>query len=514
MVGGIRLAFCPCAASPPVIPGLDFPGDGILTFRGNATSTCNYPALYGTGTGNAPCYTTPVVFVVGSNGVTQNLVSNVVSESTNPFTVTQNLGAYNSGVAINIYTCSGLFENVDRPKSLPDQEVLIIDAFNPSIYFGQQWYDYPCGSTFIISTSITTDIYTTDTNNISLSSSFTWLGVAQRDLPGIRVQRATGVTAKWLVSVNAGNVRLFREDGTDSYQTSGTLNQVVANINSVLAGKIVARVSGWGGYPSFGETNGNVAAGKSEYDYLFTKNDPSTMLKDLGPTYIQANFCNDPLAPVGFTNSTRIPVYRRGDILPPRGVVFLAYGTGYLMNSLYATRPELKEYPNTEEGALAFITEQVYAKTQTVSWGDNVFNNGWQSVLQQINGPVNQTRYNPGTREIITNIAPSLGYDGSTYTYNIATVSLLGTCPTEPFPNPDNCPPIDPGSICVPDAECFTNLACIFTGCYSAGLLPCSFTPESCTAYYEVVLPGSSISLTTLSYIPLTYTTSFSVYIS
>jgi hypothetical protein len=284
-----------------------------------------------------------------------------------------------------------------------------------------------------------------------------------------------------------------------------------------LAGKIRARVSGFSGYPSMGETTGDIDAGKNEWHYLFTKNDPSTMLKDLGPTYIQATFCNDSLAPFSWGNSTRLAVYRRGELLPPRGIVFLQHGSnGYLMNTLYADRPELKEYPNTTEGALSFITDTTYAKTQTLSWiGDPI--NGWQYVLNQLNTVSNHTKYNPGTREVVTNYATGFGWS-ETYTYQIYNIEFFGVCSAYTFP-PGDCP--EPGGICVPDQQCFCCLSCVNSGCYNLVgypenpfAYPCGTVIEPCTAVYELLVPGEVVTITPPQYIEYRDTTSFSIKIS
>ena len=522
MVGAIRIPYCPCAASPPIIVGPDFTGDATVTFTGQATESCNYPVLYDIGTVSAPCYSYPFVLVAQQNGLSRNLTLETTSVSTTPFTVTSNPTAYIDGVSVKSYSCIASFENLDEEDDA-DEEHEIIEGV--SDVNDPPWSGVPCGEPLPTVDLRTYVSKASKTETLYFPVDFSWLGVAQRDLPGIRVQRATGVTSRWLVKVDSGVVLIYREDGTDSYETSGTLNQVVANINSALSGKITARVCGWGGYPSFGETNGNVASGKSEYDYLFTKNDPSTMLKDLGPTYIQATFCNDTLAPAGWTNSTRLPVYFRGDTLPPRGVVSLTMGGPgefYLMNSLYATRPELKQYENTEEGAFSFITEAVYSKTQTATWGSvnplgPSFDGSWLTLLDQIDTLSNQTRYNPGTTTIVTNIAPYLGYNGDTITSQLVNIVLLGTCPIQPFPNPDNCPDVT-GNICVPDQQCFCCLYCPPSGCYTPSgetpFYPCSFVGEPCTAYYETVENGDLLSITPPTYVPYTQTASSSIRIS
>jgi hypothetical protein len=511
MVGGIRLAYCPCGtgSTPPIVEGPAFEGDAALTFNGSGTQSLNFAPLYATGTTSAPCYSYPVIYIVQESGVRCNLVSNVTAVSTVPYAIT-NSGSYNAGVSVKTYGCVAKFENVDQRDS-DDYETTFVEGVRVD-GMGDPW-DAPCGTP--PSVGFTTYISQLRTTDVYFSSSFSWLGVAQRDLPGIRLERLSGVTAKWLVTVDAGTVRVYREDGTDSYQTSGSLSAVAANINSALAGKIRARASGFSGYPSMGETTGDIAAGKNEWHYLFTKDDPSTMLKDLGPTYIQATFCNDPLAPFGWGNSTRLAVYRREELLPPRGVVFLQHGSGvgYLMNSLYADRPELKQYPNTKEGALSFIKETTYAKTQTLSWanyGDSI--SGWQQVLNQINSVTNQTKYSPGTRTYITNYATDFGWS-ETYTHQIYNNELFGTCPS---PNP-GCPPVN--SFCQPDADCtYGPFNCIGSGCYhtvdAPFPLPCGILIEQCTAYYERLVPGELLTITPPTYIEYKDTTSFSIRIS
>jgi len=517
MVGGIRLAYCPCdsGSTPPIIEGPEFEGDATLTFSGRGTQTLNYAPIYGTGTVSAPCYSYPVIYTVTNTGVTCNLISNVTATSTVPYTII-NSGSYNAGVSVKTYGCTALFEDIDNRDPADDVETTfvegVVDPFNPN---DGSW-DFPCGTP--PSVSFFTNIAKLRQQNVSFTSLFSWLGVAQRDLPGIRVERVSGVTAKWLVTVEGGVVRLYREDGTDSYQTAGTLSQVAANINSALSGKIRARVCGFSGYPSMGETDGDIAAGKNEWHYLFTKNDPSTMLKDLGPTYIQATFCNDSLAPFGWGNSTRLAVYRRGELLPPRGIVFLQHGsgTGYLMNTLYADRPELKQYPNTTEGALSFITDTTYAKTQTGSWvGDPT--NGWQAVLNQLNTVSNHTKYNPGTREVVTNYATQFGWS-ETYTLQLYNIEFFGLCAAYTFP-PGDCP--EPGGICVPDQQCFCCLPCVSSGCYNVVGYPenpfaysCGTVLEPCTAVYELLVSGEMITVTPPQYIEYKDTTSFSIRIS
>jgi hypothetical protein len=499
--------------------GPDFTGDATVTFTGQATESCNYPVLYDIGTVSTPCYSYPYVLVAEPRGVSQNLTLETTSVSTTPFTVTSNPTAYIDGVSVKSYSCVASFENLDETDD-PDEEHEIIEGVNP-VYNDPPWSGVPCGEPLPTVDLTTYVAKSSKTETLYFYVDFSWLGVAQRDLPGIRVQRVTGVTSQWLVKVDSGVVRIYREDGTDSYETSGTLNQVVANINSALSGKITARVCGWGGYPFFGETNGDVASGKSEYDYLFTKNDPSTMLKDLGPTYIRATFCNDLLAPVNWRNSTRLPVYFRGDTLPPRGVVSLAMGgngQSYLMNSRYATRPELKQYENTEEGAFSFITEAVYPKTQTATWGGvspvgPSFYGSWLSVLEQLDDLSNQTRYNPGTSTIVDNIYP---YSGPV-SIQLVNIVLLGTCPIQPFPNPDDCPDVT-GNICVPDQQCFCCLYCPQSGCYTPSggtpLWSCSFEGEPCTAYYETVENGDLLSITPPDFVQSTHTVSSSIRIS
>ena len=250
------------------------------------------------------------------------------------------------------------------------------------------------------------------------------------------------------------------------------------------------------------------------------------MLKDLGPIYIQATFCNDSLAPSGWGNSTRLPVYFRGETLPPRGVVYLGLGDffnpTYFINSKTTLYPQLKNYENTEAGALAFVTEPIYPKTQTVHWGNWTlgfpsgpefdYGAGWSSVLSQLDFINNQSRINPGVSQFQQNIAP-LWYSpqaGETITVSFGNYELLGTCYGDP--GGQICP--DP-PVCVPGQICdYGPYFCSPTGCYFGnGFLPCELEPEPCTQYYEYVNPANNTVLSYTYPSSLIFTTSTSFYV-
>jgi hypothetical protein len=186
----------------------------------------------------------------------------------------------------------------------------------------------------------------------------------------------------------------------------------------------------------------------------------------------------------------------------------------------------LKRYENTEEGALAFITDPIYTKTQSAQWGgwDTVFGFGysasWSSVLYQINdGWYKQSRFNPGVSQYEENIAPAFynGLAGQTVTNSFGNIELLGTCYGDPggqiCPCPDNgCPPCAPGDICS-----YGPYQCYASGCYSQfPIIPCAFGGQDCTVFYEYINPANYtvLSYTYPSVLTFRTSTSFHVQIS
>ena len=519
MVGAIRLAYCACGATPPIIVPPVFPGAKKITAYGTASSYGQAPSLYATGTGYTPCYSTPLILYSGFHAINLDLESNMTREADDEIFESQT-GSYSSGIVQKIYNTNLVtFSNLDY------SEMQISTNCIPAAEYGVT--QYPCG-TEVESVCLATDNYSKRSDGGSSISNvvFGWLGVAQRDLPGIRVQRISG-TKKWLVSVDGGVIEIYAEDGSESFSTSGTLKQVASAINaSSIGSKISARCSGW--QTGFGETGGTVPSGYNQFDYVYTENDPSTILKDLGPIYIQATFCNDTYAPSGWRNSTRLPVYFRGETLPPRGIVYLgvgsfqdAYSGSYYINSKFDFNPQLKLYENTEDGALAFITDPIYSKTQTAQWGTwntafgFAFSGSWNAVFYQINrGWYQQSRFNPGVSQYQENIASSWYGDlaGETVTQGFGNIELLGTCYGDPggqFCPYDTPPPCPPGDICS-----FGPYQCTNSGCYDQfPIIPCAFGGQNCTVFYEYINPAN---YTVLSYTYpsiLTFRTSTSFYV-
>jgi hypothetical protein len=522
--GGFQLISC-CSFPTTPIFGPSFPGQGVFKIQGNATTAFTLPveSMFLTGgVVTTPCYSNPVVLGSGRNGVDRNLASTLAH--TSAALTSSNFGSYAQGIQNKVF--SGTVNVPSETIGLGGDVITTEDALLAPV---NQFSLVPCGSTLPTQTFTTNTFQNIAEPSLTISVEFAWLGVAQRDLPGIRLKKISGLLT-WTVEVSAGVVTIKSTDGVNTFTSSGTLLSVVTAINaSSIAAQIQARVSGWGGRSAplgYGETNGDVAVGKTEFDYLYTKNDLSTRLKDLGTTFINPT-CFDSLAPFGFQTSTRLPVFVRGDLLPPQGVVFLKVGSINYFNTLFALHPQLKLYDNTEEGALSFITEEIYLQN-IYQWGGIVtwdfFNDnfniftvnpaiGWIQVFTSNANFENQTRTNPGASVIAGDITPTWS---SPITTQLWTIQIFGTCPYIDCFNTGS-PCYDSNCIslpCFPDLECtFGSILCLSSGCFSNAdqplLFPCS-TSTGCTNVYEFYVPGDVMTLTLPVTVPFSSSTSIS----
>jgi len=508
MIGFKQLVGC-CTPSTTTVNGPAFPGQGKMNFRGKGSVnfTLDASKFYATATANTLCDNYTVLLSDGTYG--ENLSASVdIDETSSALTVTDQ-GSYSIGIRWKYY--SGNFAPTDK---------YITQDFNSSVLIfskvqtggGSHYSSVHCDDPFT-STAIQTRFYGVHDTAYLNGVSFNWLGVAQRDLSGIRLKVISG-SYVWLVSVVGGVVSIYTDDGTKLFSTSGTLNQVATAINaSSISTWIQARCSGWdsgiwtlGG----GETNGDVASGYNEWQYVFTKNDASTILKNLGPTYINVS-CNDTYAPAGWTTSTRLPVYVRNDILPPRGIVkmriFDATDIGF--NTLYADYPQLKFYDNTDAGALLFLTDPVYL-TPYQQWGGDVDLGGPPVVVRVTTGlPVytfaelwGASTYATLTR---TNNGPTSFNKKITYSYTPLALQIYdekfyGTINGCQSDN-KSCPCYNPVYYdCYNQQVNSASPACVFAGCDYGGCpvycfnSPCFYTSYSACLYPPVTPPASCVS--------------------
>ena len=518
--GGFQLISC-CSFPTTPIFGPSFPGLGVFKIQGSATTAFTLPveSMFLTGgVVNTPCYSNPVVLGSGRNGIDRNLASTLAHTSS--ALTSSNFGSYAQGIQNKVF--SGTVTVPSETITVGGDVITTEDALLAPV---DQSDLVPCGDALPTQTFTTNTFQNIAEPSLLISVEFAWLGVAQRDLPGIRLKKISGLLT-WTVEVSAGVVTIKSTDGVNTFSSSGTLLSVVTAINaSSIAGQIQARVSGWGGRsaPSgYGETNGDVAVGKTEFDYLYTKNDLSTRLQDLGTTFINPT-CFDSLAPFGFQTSTRLPVFVRGDVLPPQGVVFLKVGSTNFFNTLFALHPQLKLYDNTESGALSFITEEIHLQNifpwgGIVTWDffDSDFDispSGWGQVFTANANFANQTRTNPGASVIAGDITPTWS---SPITAQLFDIAIFGECPYIECINTGS-PCFDPNCIsspCFPDLECsFGSILCLSSGCFSNAdqplLFPCS-TSTGCTNIFEFFVPTNVMTLT----LPVTVAFSSSTSIS
>lgn len=521
MLGALQILGC-CTPSTVPIYSEAFPGEGKMVFTGeaNVAFSLDVTNFYKSATASTPCDSYSVLLYLGTYGEFINSTASI-SQTSSALTAADQ-GSYAGGIRWKYY--SGNITVTDKILSNTFNSTVNIGskakAYDPPVFNPVHYATIHCDDPVTL-TAIPTRFYTTANQDWTSSVSFYWLGVAQRDLPGIRLKVLTG-SFTWFVKVSGGVVTVYTSDGTKTFSTSGTLNAVANAINasSVVNTWIQARPSGWQTTQylgSTGETNGTLASGKTEFDYVFTRNDPSTMLKDMGPTYINV-ICSDTYAPTLWQTSTRLPIYERGDVLPPRGIVQMrtldSVDVGF--NTLYATYPAFKLYDNTAAGALSFITDPIYL-TSDRAWGADVtysnidesvsvgagtkfadiWNNSSYSRLGRYNnGAVNFNKtlnYNFYPWTLTTYNETFFGTCNYCQSYNPSAVCYQPTCPV-----PDVC-----SSGCMPNSGCdfgACGVTCFQSSCYYIGD-PGEFTPScasnsGCINNYSYYTLGQTVTLT------------------
>lgn len=490
----------------------------IVTGSASVGYQLDVSGFYATGAASTPCDSYDILLY---NGIDGHAINSSVSIGTTSSALTAaDQGSYAEGIRWKYY--SGNVTVTDKVLSSPFSSSTLLGSKELYTNSASHYADIHCDDpvTFTIAP---TRLYTTADQSWVNAVSFYWTGVAQRDLPGIRLKVLTSGGYTWLVKVVGGVVTVYSSDGTKTFSASGTMNAVVNAINSGASGIntfIQARTSNWGTtqYGTGGETAGAIGVGLTEWHYVFTRNDPSTMLKDLPPTYI--NFiCADTFAPALWQTSTRLPVYERGDVLPPRGVVRMTTIKSTIIgfNTLYATYPALKLYDNTAEGALSFITDPIYV-TPVRAWGADVYFNvidvdvvvdtslrTFQDIWASYTG---LTRYSIRP----TNFSKTVTYDYSPLTLSIFNETFFDTCNycqdfslSSPCYQP-SCPFIPPfgpecGTACT--GGCVYNACgvyCFESSCYYIGdpgpATPSCASNSGCIINFSYMTPGDTVSTT------------------
>lgn len=521
MVGALQIIGC-CTPSTVPIYSDAFPGEGKIEVTGSASVEYRLDVsnFYAQGDASTPCTSYGCLVYTGVDG---HFINSSVSIGTTSSALTAaDQGSYAAGIRWKYY--SGNVTVTDKVLSSPFSSSTLLGSKFEAITPGLVSYThvanpYKCDEP-IIFTIAPTRLYTTADQSWVNAVSFYWTGVTQRDLPGIRLKILTSGGFTWLVKVASGVVTVYTSDGTKTFSTSGTLNAVANAINasSVVNTWIQARTSNWGTaqYGTSGESGGAIGAGLTEWHYVFTRNDPSTMLKNMGPTYINPT-CSDALAPTLWQTSTRLPIYERGDVLPPRGVVQMTTmkATGIGFNTLYATYPALKLYDNTVEGALSFITDPIYV-TPVRAWGADVSFNVFDADVA-IDTSLRRFQdiwasYTGLTRYSIrpTNFSKTINYDFTPFTLSIFNETFFGTCTyCQNFSlsvhcyQEANCPDQVCNSGCMQFSGCdygACGVGCFESTCYYLGD-PGPFTPScasnsGCIINYSYLTPGPLVSVT------------------
>ena len=525
MIGFKQLVSC-CDYPHTTVEGPDFSGDAKFHFHASGSIQYSLDAtkFYAMGQANTLCDSYNVMLWDGTAGhllnqsVTIDYASTALSSS--------NVGSYSAGIRQKYY--SGTVTIPDKYISQDFNSQITI--FSKVTTTGGSHYASPhCDQPFH-SNALLTELYGTHDSSFLADVGFYWLATAQRELCGIRLKQISG-TDSWMVEVRAGMVAVYTQDGTKSFTTSGTLKQVADNINaSSISTWIQARCSGWN---TSGETDGTVAAGKNEWHYLFTQNDPSTMLRDLPPTYLNVS-CSDSYAPYGWYTSTRLPIYVRGDVLPPRGCLQIQIVDNAVLgfNTLSAQYPQLKTYTNDAAGALAFVTGFTNIIPRMAWGGDvdfNVFDGG---VEVGVGTKFYDIWHRPGgiLYTDITRVDPGVAVFDKTIAYGYTPLQLQiydekysGQCtvcgtlvvPVDEYGNTvqvhDCDPPVGqdcPSPTCSPPNcagdGCYYNACpvyCFDSPCYYPGSVkpwaaPSCAISSGCTSRYSYYAPGATVTTT------------------
>ena len=152
--------------------------------------------------------------------------------------------------------------------------------------------------------------------------SYDWLAVAQRDLPGLRIRRKSG-TDTWIFehSRQVSGLKIYNLTKTKSFQVANV--NLLEAANAINASSISSEIEARATYRW--TTAGESSTGTlNPLETIFTRENGLKELKDIGPTYVNTT-CVDSTAPAGWTISSEVPMYFRGETLPPTGIV---RGTG------------------------------------------------------------------------------------------------------------------------------------------------------------------------------------------
>ena len=454
MPGGAQVAqrCYSCGTTPPLIDPPVYPGSTNLIVSVSSTFNVDSPEVLLEMQNDWYCDTTNETTVCSAGWVA------ILSQTSNAsIPMTQSIGgSYSAGVRYYSYTGSGPIS-----FGLPDYSSTVIDLpAGGDACTGQLTVPTAVRSEYFINPAVV--------QTLTLSANFTWLGTAQRDLYGIRIRRKTG-TDTWYFSCTGGRVKIENEAGTKSYESPvGTLQAAAVAINaSSIGGEIEARAT------YMWTSSGEVSSGTiTEWGSIFNRNDQSTILKDV-PVQRLNTTCTVPNPPALYSISSGVPVYRRGEILPPRGIVegkgppFMAYGiASNKINEKFATQPSTGFFSNTESGALQFIqtttTFTPTGNTSTAPWFvQGIFDpapgapgpfsgasySGFESpVPVETGAAICGSRTTAGSGSIVTTVNNRCpGGVGSSYTCSdfYEVVTFFGTCdntqyccPTGDIPGP------------------------------------------------------------------------------
>jgi len=361
MPGGLQVAerCYSCGTTPSAIDPPDFPGATNLILSGSASFSGARSKVLTEFSHNLYC-TTVKTHILCVKGWDANF--SIPIDITVPMTSTV-IGSYSAGVRYKYYS-SGF-------------QIFSIGSFQSTSIFET----VPSGGTFIpggqeFSTIETKMQYSSappnpSTGGFETVAAFAWLAVAQRDIYGLRIRRKSG-TDTWYLSCQAGVVTIENEGGTKSFSSSGTLQSLASAINaSSISSEIEARAT-----VAWTHAGESLTPVTQEWRTIVRREDPSTILKSIPKTRLNIA-CATPSPPTGsYSTSGGFPVYERGEILPPRGIVY-GLGNPFLNPSANTSIPSfindigsnlsMGTYSNDESGALSFVQTPAVLKSPGTS---------------------------------------------------------------------------------------------------------------------------------------------------
>lgn len=384
MFGSSQLPGC-CFDSPAILNPPDFPGQKKLKFscNGSYSGILNNSGDTATTTATAVCTQYQVALrysVIGYNVSDTRSVNHTSTEMTRTLNGSVSLGfCWYSYATSTTGTGSAYipdirsYANVLNPTtSIAASGVKFLAGPLDFVHFADEGYcDYPAFDVYrdVVQTTVAESV-----QQVVLAS-FNWLAKAQKEIAGIRLKLLSSTAGAWFVTVQNGVVNIFNDSPTSPYSLtfSGTFNTIATAINaSSISTYVQARSSSWAIFASgatpAGERAGAIAANENKLSYIFTGEDQSTMLKNITNRPIVSG-CVEPGAPLGWTTSTRLPVYYRDEIVPPRGVVRIngiakkLVGGGptlsdapFFINEYSQQYPTIGSFGNNDAGALQFVT--------------------------------------------------------------------------------------------------------------------------------------------------------------